>query len=41
MDINADDAVTTASWTLTDEDILQEATQTENNEIEEIDDGDE
>ena len=41
MDINVDDAVITASWTLTGEDILQEATQTENDEIEEIDDGDE
>ena len=36
-----DDAAITASSTLTDEEILQEATQTENDEIEEIDDDDE
>ena len=36
-----DDAVITASSTLTDEEILQEATQTEKDEIEEIDDDDE
>ena len=37
----ADDAVITTSSTLTDEEILQEATQTENDEVEEIEDDDE
>ena len=37
----ADDAIITTSSTLTDEEILQEATQTENDEVEEIEDGDE
>ena len=37
----ADDAVIRTSSTLTDEEILQEATQTENNEVEEIEDDDE
>ena len=37
----ADDAVITTSSTLTDEEILQEATQTENDEVEEIKDDDE
>ena len=36
----ADDAVITTSSTLTDEKILQEATQTENDEVEEIKDDD-
>ena len=36
-----DDAVITTSPTLTEEEILQEATQTENNEVEEIEDDDE
>ena len=36
-----DDAVITTSSTLTDEEILQEATQTENDEVEEIEDDDE
>ena len=36
----ADDAVITTSSTLTDEEILQEATQTENDEVEEIEDDD-
>ena len=35
-----DDAVITTSSTLTDEEILQEATQTENDEVEEIKDDD-
>ena len=35
-----DDAVITTSLTLTDEEILQVATQTENNEVEEIEDDD-
>ena len=34
----ADDAVITTSSTLTDEEILQEATQTENNEVDDIED---
>ena len=34
----ADDAVITTSSTLTEEEILQEATQTENDEVEEIED---
>ena len=38
---NADDAVITTSLTLTDEEILQEATQTENDKIEEIEDDEE
>ena len=37
----ADDAVIRTSSTLTDEEILQEVTQTENNEVEEIEDDDE
>ena len=37
----ADDAVIRTPSTLTDEEILQEATQTENNEVEEIEDDDE
>ena len=37
----ADDAVITTSSTVTDEEILQEATQTENDEVEEIEDDDE
>ena len=37
----ADDAVIRTSSTLTDEEILQEATQTENDEVEEIEDDDE
>ena len=37
----ADDAVITKSSTLTDEEILQEATQTENVEVKEIEDDDE
>ena len=37
----ADDAVTTTSSTLTDEAILQEAKQTENDEVEEIEEDDE
>ena len=37
----ADDAVITTSPTLTDEEILQEAKQTENDEVEEIEDDDE
>ena len=36
-----DDAVITTSLTLTDEEILQGATQTENDEVEEIEDDDE
>ena len=36
-----DDAIITTSSTLTDEGILQEATQTENDEVEEIEDDDE
>ena len=36
-----DDAVITTSSTLTNKEILQEATQTENNEVEEIEDDDE
>ena len=36
-----DDAVIRTSLTLTDEEILQGATQTENNEVEEIEDDDE
>ena len=36
-----DDAVITTSSTLTDEEILQDATQTENDEVEEIEDDDE
>ena len=36
----ADDAVITTSSTLTEEEILQEATQTENDEVEEIEDDD-
>ena len=36
-----DDAVITTSSTLTDEEILQDATQTENDEVEGIEDGDE
>ena len=36
----ADDAVITTSSTLTDEEILQDATQTENDEVEEIEDDD-
>ena len=36
-----DDAVITRSLTLTDEEILQGATQTENDEVEEIEDDDE
>ena len=36
-----DDVVITTSSTLTDEEILQEATQIENDELEEIEDGDE
>ena len=36
----ADDAVITTSSTLTDEEILQDATQTENDEAEEIEDDD-
>ena len=36
-----DDAVITTSSTLTEEEILQEATQTEINEVEEIEDDDE
>ena len=35
-----DDAVITTSSTLTDEEILQDATQTENDEVEEIEDDD-
>ena len=37
----ADDAVITTSSTLSDGEILQEATQTENDEVEEIEDDDE
>ena len=37
----ADDAVIATSSTLTGEEILQEATQTENDEVEEIEDDDE
>ena len=37
----ADDAVITTSSTLTDEEILQDATQTENDEVEEIEDDNE
>ena len=37
----ADDSVITTSSTLTDEEILQEATQTENDEVEEIEADDE
>ena len=37
----ADDAVIITSSTLTDEEILQEATQTENDEVKEIEDDDE
>ena len=37
----ADDTVITTSPTLTDEEILQEAKQTENDEVEEIEDDDE
>ena len=37
----ADDAVITTSLTLIDKEILQEATQTENDEVEEIKDDDE
>ena len=36
-----DDAVITTSSTLTDEEILQETTQTENDEVENIEDDDE
>ena len=35
------DAIITTSLTLTDEEILQDATQTENDEVEEIEDDDE
>ena len=37
---NADNAVITTSSTLTDEEILQEVTQTQNDEVEEIEDND-